>query len=65
MRGNYNTNYTLTQLADGEQYAVPVAYDAEFDMEKMTLNFGNLFNGNKLLGEITVHREGDTSCWVR
>lgn len=60
LRGNYSTNYTLTQSAGGEQHAVPLAYDVEYDMERMSLNFGNLFNGNKLLGEIIVHRAGDT-----
>jgi hypothetical protein len=35
------------------------------DMERMTLHFGNLFNGNKMLGEIPVHIAGDTCCWVR
>jgi hypothetical protein len=43
---------------------VPVAYDVEIGMDRLMVNFGNLFNGNKLLGEIPVHTTGDISCWV-
>jgi len=44
---------------------VPVDYNVEYDLERAVVHFQNLFNGNKLLGEIPVHREGDISFWVR
>jgi hypothetical protein len=60
LRGNYITNYTLTQLEDGELYAIPDTYDVEFETQGMKVNFRNLFNGNKLMGETPVYRMGDT-----
>jgi hypothetical protein len=51
LRCNYSTNYTLSQLADGQQYAVPVDYNVEYDLERAVVHFQNLFNGNKLLGD--------------
>jgi hypothetical protein len=47
----YRTQCNLTQKADGKLYLAPVDYDMELQPQIMTTHFGNLFNGNKLLGE--------------
>jgi hypothetical protein len=39
-------------LQDGELHAIPNSYDVDFDIRDLKAHFGNLFNGNKLLGEL-------------
>jgi hypothetical protein len=34
-------------------YLVPQDYDLHFDPKTATIYFGNLFNGNKMLGEVS------------
>lgn len=51
LSGNYSTSYALTQLRDGQLHAMPQSYDVDFDIRGLKVQFGNLFNGNKLLGE--------------
>jgi hypothetical protein len=55
LSGTYTTNYTLTRLEDGEIHAMPQSYDVDFDIRDLKAHFGNLFNGNKLLGELSGH----------
>jgi hypothetical protein len=50
----YETQCNLTKKADGKTYLMPLDYEMEFEPEFVRLYFGNLFNGNKLLGEISL-----------
>jgi hypothetical protein len=46
-------------MEDGRTYLIPQEYDLEFDPKTASIHFANLFNGNKLLGEIfsKIHSE--------
>ncbi|XP_069681789.1 protein takeout-like [Periplaneta americana] len=48
---NYKTEYKLVRRKDGEIYAKPTDYDLDFKPQNLIINFNNLFNGNKLLGD--------------
>ena len=47
----YKTFFNLTKKSDGQTYLQPLDYELVLDPKKFVGNFGNLFNGNKLLGE--------------
>jgi hypothetical protein len=49
----YKTFCNLTEHSDGKTYVQPYDYDLAFDPKTGMMYFGNLFNGNKLLGEIS------------
>jgi hypothetical protein len=51
----YVTLFNLTKKEDGKTYLVPYDYDLSADPKKVTADFGNLFNGNKVLGEINMN----------
>jgi hypothetical protein len=51
LKVTYETFCNLTKKADGNSYLQPYDYEMHFDPKKLTLYFGNLFNGNKILGE--------------
>ncbi|PNF31887.1 hypothetical protein B7P43_G07893 [Cryptotermes secundus] len=50
LSGNYSTNYTLARLRDGQLHAMPQSYAVDFDIRGLKVHFGNLFKGNRLLG---------------
>jgi hypothetical protein len=50
----YTTTYTLYQHDDGQQYLVLMDYHLDFVPAKITFELGNLFNGNKVLGELEI-----------
>jgi hypothetical protein len=50
----YETRCNITKKADGKTYLMPIDYELEFDPKFARIYFGNLFNGNKLLGEISI-----------
>lgn len=50
----YETQCNFTKKADGKTYLMPLDYEMEFEPEFVRIYFGNLFNGNKLLGEISL-----------
>nr|UES72773.1 ssp1 protein [Reticulitermes aculabialis] len=47
----YVTNYELKKLDDGEVHLMPYNYTGEFEPRRVTAKLGNLFNGNKVLGD--------------
>jgi len=47
----YKTFCNLTKKSDGQTYLQPLDYELVAEPKKLVANFGNLFNGNKLLGE--------------
>lgn len=47
----YKTFFNLTKKSDGQTYLQPLDYELVLDPKKFVGNLGNLFNGNKLLGE--------------
>ncbi|PNF31888.1 hypothetical protein B7P43_G07892 [Cryptotermes secundus] len=47
----YETQCNFTKKADGKTYLMPLDYEMEFEPEFVRIYFGNLFNGNKLLGD--------------
>jgi hypothetical protein len=47
----YKTFCNLTQKSDGKTYVEPYDYELVLEPKKGVIHFGNLFNGNKLLGE--------------
>jgi uncharacterized protein YjaG (DUF416 family) len=49
---NYTTFCNTTKKSDGKTYIKPYDYELKLDPKKATFSFTNLFNGNKLLGEI-------------
>jgi hypothetical protein len=51
----YKTQCNFTKQANGKTYLTPLSYDMDFDPKLVKIYFGNLFNGNKLLGEISRH----------
>jgi hypothetical protein len=51
----YKTRCNFTKKADGKTYLTPLDYEMEFDPKLARIYFGNLFNGNKLLGEISMY----------
>ena len=63
--GRCQLQHKLTEIANGEQYAVPDDYDVAYDMDETMVNFGNLFNGNTFMAQIPVYRAGGTRLWVR
>ena len=63
--GRCQLQHKLTEIANGEQYAVPDDYDVAYDMDETRVNFGNLFNGNTFMAQIPVYRAGDTRLWLR
>jgi hypothetical protein len=48
----YNTSYTLHPHDDGLKYLVLQDYHLDLVPGNITFDFGNLFNGNKVLGEL-------------
>jgi hypothetical protein len=62
----YRTQCNLTKMEDGRTYLTPQDYDLELEPKTATLYFGNLFNGNKLLGEISskIHSEIDLELFA-
>ena len=48
----YSNTYTLYQHDDGQQYLVLMDYHLDLVPENVTMHIGNLFNGNKVLGEL-------------
>ncbi|PNF31891.1 hypothetical protein B7P43_G07892 [Cryptotermes secundus] len=51
LTAKYTTQCNLTKQGDGRTYLSPQDYDLEFDPKTASMYFGNLFNGNKLLGD--------------
>jgi hypothetical protein len=47
-------SFTLHTHEDGQQYLVLTDYDLDLVPGKMTGDWENLFNGNKVLGKLTV-----------
>jgi hypothetical protein len=67
----------MTKMGDGRMYLVPQEYELDFDPKTASIYFGNLFNGNKVLGESSskthsehdlelpaVHRHSVRTWWV-
>ena len=50
----YTTSYSLKTLDDGQVYLVLQNYHLDIDPEKITVELGNLFDGNKVLGKLQV-----------
>ena len=50
----YTTTYDLKKMGDGQVYIVPNKYTVEFEPRNVTARLDNLFNGNKLLGELAT-----------
>ena len=48
----YTTSYSLYSHDDGQQYLVLKDYLLHLVPANVTLEVGNLFNGNKVLGEL-------------
>jgi hypothetical protein len=48
----YVTQYELKKLDDGEEHLMPYNYTVEFEPRHVTATLSNLFNGNKVLGEL-------------
>ena len=48
----YSTTYTLYQHDDGQQYLVLTDYHLDLVPANVTVHLGNLFSGNKVLGEL-------------
>jgi predicted phage-related endonuclease len=48
----YSTTYTVYQHDDGQQYLVLMDYQLDLVPEDIKIYMGNLFNGNKVLGEL-------------
>jgi hypothetical protein len=48
----YITSYNLHPHDDGQQYLVLKNYHLDLVPGNITLDFGNLFDGNKVLGEL-------------
>jgi hypothetical protein len=48
----YTTSYTLHPHDDGQQYLVFKDYHLDLVPGNVTIELGNLFNGNKVLGEL-------------
>lgn len=48
----YTAFCNLTKKSDGQTYLLPFDYELMMDPKTGTFYFGNMFNGNKLLGEI-------------
>jgi hypothetical protein len=59
LTATYRTECNLAKMEDGRMHLIPQEYDLEFDPKTVSLYFANLFNGNKLLGEISskIHFE--------
>jgi hypothetical protein len=51
----YKTFCNFTKKDDGKTYLQPYDYEMSFDPKSTVMHFGNLFNGNKLLGEIYIN----------
>jgi hypothetical protein len=59
----YDTTYDLVKMKDSQVYIVPKNYTVEFEPRDVKAKLENLFNGNKLLGELeTCERQ---LCYVR
>jgi hypothetical protein len=50
----YTTRYTLHVYEDNEQYLVLQDYTLDMAPNDVAVDLGNLFNGNKVLGKLTV-----------
>jgi hypothetical protein len=50
----YKTAFDLTKKSDGQTYLQTLTQELRMDPKTGTIYAGNLFNGNKLLGEIHV-----------
>jgi len=50
----YTAFFNLTKKSDGQTYLQPLDYKFVLDLKRGSCYFGNMFNGNKLLGEIDV-----------
>lgn len=50
----YKTFFNLTEKSDGQTYLQPLGYELAMEPKKGACYFSNMFNGNKLLGEIHV-----------
>jgi hypothetical protein len=50
----YKTVFNLITKSDGETYLKPVTHDLRMIPKTGNVYAGNLFNGNKLLGETQV-----------
>jgi hypothetical protein len=48
----YKAFCNLTKKSDGQTYLQPFDYELILEPKTASFYFGNLFNGNKLLGEI-------------
>jgi hypothetical protein len=48
------TTFDLTKGDDGQVYLQPKEYKVEFEPKNVKAHLGNLFNGNTVLGELTV-----------
>jgi hypothetical protein len=48
----YKAFSNLTKKSDGQTYLTPFDYELMMEPRTGSFYFGNLFNGNKLLGEI-------------
>ena len=48
----YSTSYTLHPHDDGQQYMVLKDYNLHLGPERLSIELGNLFHGNKVLGEL-------------
>jgi hypothetical protein len=50
----YTANFTLHPHEDGQQYLVLTDNHLHLEPSNLLYEFGNLFNGNKVLGKLTV-----------
>ena len=57
----YKTFCNLTKKSDGQTYLQPLDYELEMEPKNLVAHFGNLFNGNKLLGETHVLQSNNTA----
>jgi hypothetical protein len=48
----YTTSYTLHPHDDGQQYMVFMDYQLDLRPTGVSYEMGNMFNGNKVLGEL-------------
>jgi hypothetical protein len=57
----YKTFFNLTKKSDGQTYLQPLDYELVLEPKKLVAHYGNLFNGNKLLGKTHVLQSINTA----